>query len=62
MLNRLLEEGALRAVTDRVFPLHKIVEAHRYVEREVKAGDVVVTMPVAQGPLLLAATAASVGG
>ncbi|MBB4051626.1 NADPH:quinone reductase-like Zn-dependent oxidoreductase [Devosia subaequoris] len=61
VLNRLLEQGAIRAVTDRVFPLHKIVEAHRYVEREVKAGDVVVTMPVAQGPLLLAATAASVG-
>ena len=53
ILNDLLESGALRPVTDRVFPLEQIVEAHRYVEREVKAGDVVVAMPVAQAPLLL---------
>ena len=48
MLNSLLEQGAVWPVTDRVFSLDQIVEAHRYVEREVKAGDVVVTMPVAQ--------------
>ena len=48
MLNNLLEQGAVWPVTDRVFPLDQIVEAHRYVEREVKAGDVVVAMPVAQ--------------
>ena len=59
VLNRLLEHGAIRAVTDRVFPLSQIVEAHRYVEREVKAGDVVVAMPVAQGPLLLAGAGAA---
>ncbi|WP_297112055.1 NAD(P)-dependent alcohol dehydrogenase [uncultured Devosia sp.] len=53
ILNRLLEQGAIRPVTDRTFPLDQIVEAHRYVEREVKAGDVVVTMPVAEAPLLL---------
>lgn len=61
VLNRLLEQGAIRAVTDRVFPLNQIVEAHRYVEREVKAGDVVVAMPVAQGPLLLAQQGVAVG-
>jgi NADPH:quinone reductase-like Zn-dependent oxidoreductase len=48
MLNTLLDQGAVWPVTDRVFPLDLIVEAHRYVEREVKAGDVVVVMPVAQ--------------
>lgn len=61
VLNRLLEQGAIRPVTDRVFPLNQIVEAHRYVEREVKAGDVVVAMPVAQGPLLLAQQGVAVG-
>ena len=61
LLNGLLEQGAIRPVTDRVFPLNQIVEAHRYVEREVKAGDVVVAMPVAQGPLLLAQQGVAVG-
>lgn len=62
MLNTLLEQGAVWPVTDRVFPLDQIVEAHRYVEREVKAGDVVVTMPVAQETLRLAgATVAATG-
>ncbi|WP_338720000.1 NAD(P)-dependent alcohol dehydrogenase [Devosia sp. XK-2] len=55
ILNTLLEQGVVRAVTDRIFPLNQIVEAHRYVERETKAGDVVVTMPVAQAPLMLSA-------
>ena len=53
LLSTLLEQGAVWPVTDRVFPLDQIVEAHRYVEREVKAGDVVVTMPVAQDRLRL---------
>jgi len=53
MLNTLLAQGAVWPVTDRVFPLDQIVAAHRYVEREVKAGDVVVTMPVAQDRLRL---------
>ncbi|MHA6297637.1 NAD(P)-dependent alcohol dehydrogenase [Devosia sp. CAU 1758] len=46
VLNDLLVEGAVRPVTDRVFPLAEIVAAHRYVESEVKSGDVVVAMPV----------------
>jgi NADPH:quinone reductase-like Zn-dependent oxidoreductase len=59
VLNDLLEQGAVRPVTDRVFPLEAIVEAHRYVEREVKAGDVVVAMPVAQAQARLLAQTAS---
>jgi NADPH:quinone reductase-like Zn-dependent oxidoreductase len=47
ILNTLIEKVAVRPVTDRVFDLDEIVEAHRYVEREVKAGDVVVVMPIA---------------
>ncbi|MCR6673882.1 NAD(P)-dependent alcohol dehydrogenase [Devosia ginsengisoli] len=40
----LLEAGAVRAVTDRRFPLAEVAEAHRYVETERKTGDVVVEM------------------
>lgn len=41
-LVELVEAGAVRAVTDRRFPLAEIADAHRYVETERKAGDVVV--------------------
>lgn len=44
VLAELVEAGAVRAVTDRRFPLAEVVEAHRYVETERKAGDVVVEM------------------
>lgn len=57
VLNTLLEQGAVRPVTDKMFRLDQIVEAHRYVEREVKAGDVVVAMPVARPVLAIAAEA-----
>lgn len=58
VLNVLLEQEAVRPVTDRTFPLAQIAEAHRYVETEKKAGDVVVVMPVAEAPLRLAGQAA----
>jgi NADPH:quinone reductase-like Zn-dependent oxidoreductase len=62
VLNTLLEQGAVWPVTDRVFRLDQIVEAHRYVEREVKAGDVVVAMPVTEAALQLTeATGATQG-
>lgn len=44
VLAELVEAGAVRAVTDRRFPLAEVAEAHRYVETERKAGDVVVEM------------------
>ena len=47
LLNALLAEGAVRPVTDRIFPLAEVAEAHRHVESETKAGDVLVAMPVA---------------
>ncbi|HEV7345831.1 MAG TPA: NAD(P)-dependent alcohol dehydrogenase [Devosia sp.] len=49
-MRELVEAGAIRAVTDRRFPLRDVQDAHRYVETERKAGDVVVEMPAALSP------------
>jgi len=39
-----IEEGRIRAVIDRQYPLAQIAEAHRYVETGRKQGSVVITM------------------
>ncbi len=43
-LAELVESGAIGAVIDRVYPLERIAEAHRYVETDHKRGNVVVTV------------------
>jgi NADPH:quinone reductase-like Zn-dependent oxidoreductase len=46
----MMEAGRFRPLIDRTYPLHRIVDAYRYVETGQKVGNVVVAVPGGDEP------------
>ena len=43
-LNRLVDQGKLRVIIDKIFPLEKVVEAHEYLQQNGRVGKIVLAI------------------